>query len=72
MNPLGAAVAVLLLLIAVIPCQAADISVASAPGMKGVLDDLGPKFEALSGHRSLGAIPDPWSLAAANGERRTF
>ena len=70
MNPLGAIA--LPFLIAAVPCQAADISVASTPGMKEVLDVLGAKFESFVRSQSLGAIPDPWSLAAAHGERRTF
>ena len=46
-----AAIAASLFLIATAPGQAADISVASSPSIKEVLDDLGPKFAALSAHR---------------------
>ena len=70
MNPLGGAVTGLLLLIAVVPCEAADISVASSPGMKEVLDVLGPKFENLSGYKVSVQylIPGPLRSRMESGE----
>ena len=68
MNPLGAIA--LPFLIAAVPCQATDISVASTPGMKEVLDVLGAKFETLSGHKVSVQylIPGPLRQRMASGE----
>jgi molybdate transport system substrate-binding protein len=67
---LHAAVAASLFLAAATPGQAAEISVASSPGMKEVLDDLGPKFATLSRHNVSVQylIPDPLRSRMERGE----
>jgi molybdate transport system substrate-binding protein len=47
----GLVLAVLALLLAARTADAAEIKVLSALGIKGAMDDLGPKFERATGHR---------------------